>query len=216
MAKAEDEYKFQITGFEEVRFSIVKWPMSVIRLRGERIASVVEASDYILKTWKNYSDESAEILAFSNGTPHNTITPIARKRGNDYEIDLVLRNNRTTKEQPLGIFHPHNDVQHIKKENIGLIEVMGLAVLPVRLKSELKEVEKYLLGEDNAIAEYHISWADELKEKYAKVTSETVENIVKKETGYKFLRVLQDAGVFKRNEEGIEAFKKFIRKLKNL
>lgn len=213
MAKAEDEYKFQITGFEEVRFSIVKWPMSVMRLRGDKIDSLVKASDYILNKWKSYSDESAEILAFSNGTPHNTITPIARKRGDDYEIDLVLRNNRTTEEQPFGIFHPHNDVQHIKKENIGLIEVMGLAVLPDRLKSELKEVEKYFLWKDNSIAEYHISWADELKAKYVEVTNETVQNIVKEETGYKFLRVLQDAGVFKRTEKGIEAFKKFISNL---
>lgn len=211
MAQAEDDYKFKVAGFEDIKFATVKWPMSVIRLRGENINSLVEASDYILNKWRGYSDEASEVLAFTNDTPHNTITPIARKRGNLYEVDLVLRNNRTSEEHPLGIFHPHADVQHIKKENIGLIEVMGLAVLPARLETELKEVTKYLLDEQNSIAEYHIPWAKELKVKYANgITKETAEDIVKKETGYKFLRVLQDAGVYKRNEAGDAGFKRFI------
>lgn len=211
MAKAEDEYTFKVTGFDDVKFSVVKWPMSVIRLRGKNIASIVEASDYILNKWAGYSDEASEILAFTDNTPHNAITPIARKRNDAYEMDLVLRNNRTSEEHPLGIFHPHEDVQHIKKENIGLIEVMGLAVLPARLKTELKEVEKYILGEENSIAEYHITWADELKAKYGKeATSQNITDIVKKETGYVFLRVLEDAGVFKRNEAGEAGFKRFI------
>lgn len=210
MAQAEDDYQFKVTGFEDIKFSTVKWPLSVIRLRSENINSLVEASDCILNKWKGYSDEASEILAFTNETPHNTITPIARKRGDLYEVDLVLRNNRTTEEHPLGIFHPHDDVQHIKKENIGLIEVMGLAVLPARLKTELVEVKKYILNEENSIAEYHIPWAKELKAKYLnEITIETAEDIVNKETGYKFLRVLQDAGVFKRNEDGLEAFKRF-------
>ncbi|GKX65773.1 UDP-glucose--hexose-1-phosphate uridylyltransferase [Inconstantimicrobium mannanitabidum] len=211
MAQAEDDYNFNVAGFEDIKFATVKWPMSVIRLRGENINSLVEAADYILNKWRGYSDEASEVLAFTNETPHNTITPIARKRGNLYEVDLVLRNNRTSGEHQLGIFHPHADVQHIKKENIGLIEVMGLAVLPARLETELKEVTKYLLDAENSIAEYHIPWAKELKVKYAnEITKETAEDIVKKETGYKFLRVLQDAGVYKRNEAGDAGFKRFI------
>jgi len=211
MAQAEDEYEFKVAAFEDIRFSTVKWPLSVIRLRGKNINSLVESSNYILNKWKGYSDESSEILAFTNDTPHNTITPIARKRGEFYELDLVLRNNRTSEEHPMGIFHPHNGVQHIKKENIGLIEVMGLAVLPVRLETELKEVEKYLLKEENLIEEYHIKWADELIDKYKnEITVETVKDIIEKEVGYKFLRVLQDAGVFKRDEIGSSGFKRFI------
>ncbi|MHC1681810.1 MAG: UDP-glucose--hexose-1-phosphate uridylyltransferase [Clostridiaceae bacterium] len=211
MAMAEDDYDFKVKGFEDIKFSTVRWPMSVIRLRGEDINSLVEASNFILNKWKGYSDEASDIFAFTESTPHNTITPISRKRENLYEVDLVLRNNRTSKEHPLGIFHPHEDVQHIKKENIGLIEVMGLAVLPSRLETELQEVKKYLLNEENLMAEYHRTWADEIKFKYKdEVTSKTAEEIVNKETGYKFLRVLQDAGVFKRDEKGIEAFKRFL------
>ncbi|MEQ8196516.1 MAG: UDP-glucose--hexose-1-phosphate uridylyltransferase [Clostridiaceae bacterium] len=211
MAKAEDEYTFSLNGFEDVDFSIVKWPMSVIRLRSEETSSLVKASDYILWKWKNYSDEECEILAFTKDTPHNTITPIARKRGSKYEIDLVLRNNRTSEEHPLGIFHPHEDVQHIKKENIGLIEVMGLAVLPARLKNELKEVESYLLGETDSAAEYHLQWCKELQNEYKnEFTKETVHDIINKETGYKFMKVLEDAGVYKRNEAGSQGFKRFI------
>lgn len=211
MAKAEDDFSFEVTGYEDISFSVIKWPMSVMRLRGENIDLLVEASDYILNKWRGYSDEKCGVFAFTDNTPHNTITPIARKRGDLYEVDLVLRNNRTSEEHPLGIFHPHEDVQHIKKENIGLIEVMGLAVLPARLKTELQEVKKYLLEEENSIAEYHVKWADELKDKYrSKINEETIQNILDKEVGYKFLRVLQDAGVYKRNEEGKEGFKRFI------
>lgn len=211
MAKAGSDYDFELKGFDDIKFSIVKWPMSVIRLRGENVNSLVEASNYILDKWRGYSDEVSGVLAFTDNTPHNTITPIARMRDNVYEMDLVLRNNRTSEEHPLGIFHPHEDVQHIKKENIGLIEVMGLAVLPARLKTELKEVEKYILDEENSMAEYHIKWADELKVKYGSVVnSQNVSDIVKKETGYVFLRVLEDAGVFKRNEAGKAGFKRFV------
>lgn len=211
MAKAGDDYDFELKGFDDIKLSVVKWPMSVIRLRGRNVNSLVEASNYILDKWRGYSDQGSGVLAFTDNTPHNTITPIARKKNNMYEMDLVLRNNRTSEEHPLGIFHPHEDVQHIKKENIGLIEVMGLAVLPARLKTELKEVEKYILDQKNSIAEYHIKWADELKAKYGKeVTSQNVSDIVKKETGYVFLRVLEDAGVFKRNEAGKAGFERFI------
>lgn len=211
MAKAGDDYEFKVADFQDIKFSVVKWPMSVIRLRGENVSSLVEASNYILDKWRGYSDEASEVLAFTDNTPHNTITPIARRKNNMYEMDLVLRNNRTSAEHPLGIFHPHEDVQHIKKENIGLIEVMGLAVLPARLKTELKEVEKYILDEENSIAEYHIKWADELKAKYEKeISAQTASDIVKKETGYVFLRVLEDAGVFKRNEAGKAGFERFI------
>ncbi|MDS0525149.1 UDP-glucose--hexose-1-phosphate uridylyltransferase [Clostridium sp. SHJSY1] len=214
MAKAEDDFSFKVNGYEDINFAVVKWPLSVMRLRGKDINSLVDASDYILNKWRGYSDKENGIFAFTEETPHNTITPIARKRGDFYEMDLVLRNNRTSEEHPLGIFHPHEDVQHIKKENIGLIEVMGLAVLPARLKTELKEVSKYLIEEENLIAEYHIKWADELKEKYKEeLTGETVQSILDKEVGYKFLRVLQDAGVYKRNEEGKEGIKKFIEHL---
>ncbi|WP_234124933.1 UDP-glucose--hexose-1-phosphate uridylyltransferase [Clostridium hydrogenum] len=211
MAIAGEDYEFKVEGFHDIKFSVVKWPMSVIRLRGENITTIVEAADHILNKWRSYSDETSGVLAFTDNTPHNTITPIARRRNNMYEMDLVLRNNRTSDEHPLGIFHPHEDVQHIKKENIGLIEVMGLAVLPARLKVELKEVEKYILGEENSIAEYHVKWADELKIKYAsEAAAETIEDIVRKETGYKFLRVLKDAGVFKRDEAGKAGFERFI------
>ncbi|MFX3624775.1 MAG: UDP-glucose--hexose-1-phosphate uridylyltransferase [Ectobacillus sp.] len=211
MAKARDEYVFGMKKFSNIQCAIVKWPMSVLRLRGEEIGALVDAADYIAQKWKSYSDASVEIHAFTGETPHNTVTPIARKRNGMYELDLVLRNNRTSEEYPLGIFHPHDDVHHIKKENIGLIEVMGLAVLPARLKTELLEVEKYILNEPNSIADYHIPWAEELKEKYeSEANKENIEQIVKEETGKKFLRVLEDAGVFKRDEEGKQAFKRFI------
>lgn len=169
---------------------------------------------YILEKWKGYSDRSVDIHAFTNNTEHNTITPIARKKNNLYELDLVLRNNRTNIEHPLGIFHPHHDVHHIKKENIGLIEVMGLAVLPARLKSELAEVEKFLIDLSHNIAHHHMTWAEELKVKYRhKIDKESVNRIVKEEVGKKFLRCLEDAGVFKRNEDGAVAFKRFIETL---
>jgi UDPglucose--hexose-1-phosphate uridylyltransferase len=211
MAKAEDEMKFQLESFPTIEASTIKWPMSVIRLRSGNKEELIEASDFILEKWKNYSDSDADILAYTVDTRHNTITPIARKRNGQFEIDLVLRNNRTSDEHPLGIFHPHTDVHHIKKENIGLIEVMGLAVLPARLKTELVQVEKYLLNEGNQIADYHTPWAEEMKQHYGKeLAAATVTEIIQKEVGYKFLRVLEDAGVFKRTKEGQKAFQKFI------
>jgi UDPglucose--hexose-1-phosphate uridylyltransferase len=211
MAKALDEIKFTLNGFPTLKASTVKWPMSVIRLRSKNKTELIDASEYILEKWKNYNDRTADILAFTGEARHNTITPIARMRNQEFEMDLVLRNNRTSDEHPLGIFHPHADVHHIKKENIGLIEVMGLAVLPARLKTELEEVKNYLLEKPNRIESYHIPWADELKAKYKnQLSSSHVNEIIKKEVGFKFLRVLEDAGVFKRDEKGQKAFKKFI------
>ncbi len=214
MAKAADDWQFEMKAFPDVEAAVIKWPMSVIRLRSAEAARLTEAADHILQIWKHYSDPSADILAETNGTPHNTITPIARKRAGRFELDLVLRNNRTSETHPLGIFHPHAEVHHIKKENIGLIEVMGLAVLPARLKNELAEVEKFLLGHSNDIADYHLDWANGLKKKYeGTVTAENVEGIVRNEVGKVFLQVLQHAGVFKRDEKGKQAFRNFLRKL---
>lgn len=211
MHRAPEEIFFTMSAFPTVKAATVKWPMSVIRLSGKNKDELVAACEYILEKWIYYSDLDAQIIAFTNGERHNTITPIVRMKNGKFEVDLVLRNNRTDNEHPLGIFHPHSDVHHIKKENIGLIEVMGLAVLPSRLKTELAEVEKYLLGEPNQIAGYHLPWADEMKDRYKeKITPLTVEKIVQKEVGFKFLRVLEDAGVFKRNEQGQRAFRKFI------
>lgn len=217
MANAEDEYQFELNRFPNIQCSIVKWPMSVIRLRSKSKTTLVDAADFILQHWRQYNDSTVDIFAFTDETPHNTITPIARKRNRLFELDLVLRNNRTNEKHPLGIFHPHQDVQHIKKENIGLIEVMGLAVLPARLHSELQEVANYLIGNENNIAAYHKQWVKQLKEKYEDEVNEVnevnVQEIMKKETGAKFLRVLEDAGVFKRNERGIAAFRRFIQAL---
>ena len=211
MAIAEDDWTFQLDGYANVELSIVKWPMSVIRLRSKQISELVEAGAHIFEQWKNYSDESLGILARTGETPHNTVTPIARKNGDHFELDLVLRNNRTSDEHPLGIFHPHADVHHIKKENIGLIEVMGLAVLPARLKEELGEVEKYICGLQAGVADYHLDWAESLKARYHDIANEeNVEGLVQEEVGKKFLRVLEDAGVFKRDEEGAAGFQRFI------
>lgn len=212
MTLAEDAFTFTLNAFPEVNASVVKWPMSVIRLKGTKPETLVLAADHILLTWKNYSDELADIIAFTDGTPHNTITPIARNRDGVFEIDLVLRNNRTTDEHPLGIFHPHADVHHIKKENIGLIEVMGLAVLPPRLKDELNEINAYLLDETSSVAMYHLEWADQLKVKYGSITDfKQAENILHQELGKIFVRVLEDAGVLK----NLESFERFINKLNN-
>lgn len=211
MAKAEDEHIFSINNYSGIRASTIKWPMSVIRLRGENKDDLIDASVHIFKKWKSYSDLDVHIAAFTDGIRHNTITPIARKRGADFEIDLVLRNNRTSGDYPLGIFHPHQDVHHIKKENIGLIEVMGLAVLPARLTSELAEVEKFLLDEPNQVEAYHLPWAEEMKSRWsAELTSRSAAAIVREEVGRKFLKALLDAGVFKRDKAGQEAFCRFI------
>lgn len=213
MAKAEIDWTFKMDAFPEVESFVLKWPMSVIRLRSKAINQLVSASSRILEVWRTYCDKTVEIVAETNGIPHNTITPIARKRGEYFEIDLVLRNNRTNEQHPLGIFHPHAEVHHIKKENIGLIEVMGLAVLPARLKNELVEVEKFLLNKPNQIESYHLPWANQLKKKYDHFTNENVSDIVRKEVGKVFLQVLEHAGVFKRNEQGMTAFKKFLQKV---
>ncbi|WP_160724317.1 UDP-glucose--hexose-1-phosphate uridylyltransferase [Bacillus sp. USDA818B3_A] len=214
MAKAETEWTFNMEGFSNVECAVVKWPMSVIRLRSAETNALVEAGTHILEKWKNFSDEALDIRAWTDETPHNTVTPIARKNGDRFELDLVLRNNRTSDEHPLGIFHPHADVHHIKKENIGLIEVMGLAVLPARLKRELEEVENFILGESDTVADYHKDWANGLKDCYGKIADKAnVEELVREEVGRKFLRVLEDAGVYKRNEEGQAGFSRFIDEL---
>ncbi len=213
MAKAPIEKTFKLTGFDELTVGIVKWPLSVIRIQGRDKQKVAAASDYILAQWKEYSDPSVSINAYSeDGTPHHTITPIARKQGEYFEMDLVLRDNNVSDEHPDGIFHPHKDVQHIKKENIGLIEVMGLAVLPPRLATELEEVRAYLLDQPNQIAAYHIPWAQEMKETYT-ITEENVTEIVYQEVGGIFAKVLEYAGVFKRDASGQAAFMRFINKL---
>ncbi|WP_242261488.1 UDP-glucose--hexose-1-phosphate uridylyltransferase [Bacillus cereus group sp. BfR-BA-01453] len=211
MANASNDIIFELTNFPKMQCSIIKWPMSVIRLRSNDIEQIVNAGEYILESWKGYSDPSVNLFAFTNDVPHNTITPIARYRNNMYELDLVLRNNYTSEEHPLGIFHPHAEIQHIKKENIGLIEVMGLAVLPARLKTELQEVEKFLLNIPSDIPTPHIRWAEQLKIKYDnRIYEQNVQEIIREEVGRKFIQALEDAGVFKRDEEGISAFKRFI------
>ncbi|MEH7235815.1 UDP-glucose--hexose-1-phosphate uridylyltransferase [Bacillus sp. JJ1562] len=208
MAKAEDNIKFTWDPYSNIEFSTVKWPMSVLRLRSSDQRALVEAGDHILQAWRRYNDPEVDIIAFTGDTSHNTITPIARKRDGKYELDLVLRNNRTNDEHPLGIFHPHADVHHIKKENIGLIEVMGLAVLPARLKTELQEVENYLTSEASSVNPIHQDWVQELKA--YNPTKENVHELVRHEVGKKFIRVLEDAGVFKQDEAGQVAFKRFI------
>ncbi|RDU36965.1 UDP-glucose--hexose-1-phosphate uridylyltransferase [Neobacillus piezotolerans] len=210
MAKAEANYSFQLGGFPSIEAAMLKWPLSAIRIRGKNPEELADAADKIFETWMGYSDPEAGIEAFTGGTRHNTVTPIARMRDGQFEMDLVLRNNRTSDEHPLGIFHPHSDVHHIKKENIGLIEVMGLAVLPARLENELKEIKKYLLGEKAEVKEYHLAWANEMKEKHAaELSPGSVSAIIRQNVGAKFARVLEDAGVFKQTEEGKRAFRKF-------
>ncbi len=210
MEKAPIERQLVFDGFESVSAGIVKWPMSVIRLSSADKPSLLGLATKILEKWRSYSDDSVQIKAETDGTSHHTITPIARKRGDLYELDLVLRDNQTSEEFPDGIYHPHPDVQHIKKENIGLIEVMGLAILPPRLKAELAEVEKFLLGQDSQVADYHQPWADRLKAEHPDVTEETVEQVVRESVGQIFARVLEDAGVYKRTSEGQAAFLRFV------
>ncbi|MGQ7398607.1 UDP-glucose--hexose-1-phosphate uridylyltransferase [Streptococcus suis] len=210
MEKAPIERQLVFDGFESVSAGIVKWPMSVIRLSSADKPALLSLAAKILEKWRSYSDDSVQIKAETYGTPHHTITPIARKRGDLYELDLVLRDNQTSEEFPDGIYHPHPDVQHIKKENIGLIEVMGLAILPPRLKTELAEVKKYLLGQDSQVAAYHQPWADSLKTAHPDVTEETVEQVVRESVGQIFARVLEDAGVYKRTPEGQAAFLRFV------
>ena len=213
METAPIEKEITFAGFEDVKAGIVAWPMSVIRLTAENSDRLVELADKILTAWRGYSDENAEILAFTGDEPHNTITPIARRRGEDYELDLVLRNNRTTAEHPLGLFHPHADKHNIKKENIGLIEVMGLAVLPSRLKKELSDLaDAILAGKDIAADEVlgkHADWIAEIKSR-VDFTPENTMDILLQETGRVFSKVLEDAGVYKCTPEGRAAFLRFI------
>ena len=211
MEVAECETNFVFSGFEDIQAGIVKWPMSVLRLRGTNKQRIVELASKILKSWQGYTDLEADIIAATGEVPHHTITPIARVVDGQFEMDLVLRDNHTSELHPDGVYHPHKDVQHIKKENIGLIEVMGLAILPPRLKTELEEVEKYLLGKENAIADYHLEWAEQLKEKYPNVKEEEVNSVVQHEVGQVFARVLEDAGVYKNTPFGHEAFMRFVK-----
>lgn len=217
MAKAPVEETIDIDGYGDVEAGIVKWPMSVIRLRGKNRERVTELADHILKTWRGYTDEEAMIFAETDGAPHNTITPIARRRGEEYELDLVLRNNLTTPERPDGLYHPPKELHHIKKENIGLIEVMGLAVLPARLKEELDVLAEILTaGGDpaaNPLTEKHAAWAKEIKKKHPELNSENVRAILEEEVGLVFSKVLEAAGVFKRDEAGRAAFRRFTEKL---
>ena len=212
LAPLQQSFRFQ--GFENVKAGIVKWPMSVIRLTSDSKENLIDLADNILQEWRQYSDPSVQVLAESNGTPHHTITPIARKRDGQFELDLVLRDNQTSPEHPDGIYHPHKDVQHIKKENIGLIEVMGLAILPPRLKVELEQVAAYLVGEDVRVADYHQEWADELKESNPDLTDKAQAlEIVQESVGKIFARVLEDAGVYKQTEEGQAAFMRFVKQV---
>ncbi len=213
MERAGIEKYITISGYEDVEAGIVKWPLSVIRLRHKNENKLTELADYILNKWRSYSDESAFIFAQTNGEPHNTITPIARKKGKIFELDLVLRNNITTEEYPLGVYHPHANLHHIKKENIGLIEVMGLAVLPARLDRELKTLAQLILEKkdlrENVLTAKHADWAEEFIPNY-NFTKENIMEILEHETGQVFVKVLEDAGVFKRNTEGALAFERFI------
>ena len=213
METAPVEKELTFAGYEDIRAGIVKWPMSVIRLTAADPERIADLADKILTLWRGYSDESVGVIAFSDGEPHNTITPIARRRGEDYELDLVLRCNITTAEHPLGVFHPHADKHNIKKENIGLIEVMGLAVLPSRLKGELHDLaEAIVAGKDIAadeVLEKHAAWVEELKKQYT-FTAENALDIILQETGHVFSKVLEDAGVYKNTEGGRSAFYRFV------
>lgn len=214
MERAEIEKEFTIPGYEDVKAGIVHWPLSVIRIQSKDEKRLIDLADHILKKWRGYTDEEAYIFAETEGEPHNTITPIARKKGDMYELDLTLRNNITTEECPLGLYHPHNEYHHIKKENIGLIEVMGLAVLPSRLKAEMEHLSQCLIkGEDIVSKEdlkKHAAWVEEIKGKYTDINEGNVMDILKEEIGQVFVKVLEDAGVYKYNEEGRKAFDRFI------
>lgn len=214
MEKAEIEEYISLPAFPTLTAGIVRWPMSVVRLRGRK-DEVLEASDLLYRIWQTYSDPSVEIYAYTGDTPHNTVTPIARRRGELFEMDIVLRNNRTSKEHPYGIFHPHEELHHLKKENIGLIEVMGLAVLPGRLSEELKTLATYLVHnvskdkwEETLLK--HWDWYEQIRASYPFIRAENVWDILRTEVGKRFITVLEHAGVFKRTEEGKQAFRRFL------
>ena len=214
MAKAPIEKHVTIPGFENVEAGIVKWPLSVLRIRHKNPERLIDLATHVLQAWRGYTDEAAFVFANTDGEPHNTITPIARKVGDVYELDLTLRNNITTKEHPPGVYHPHAQYHHIKKENIGLIEVMGLAVLPTRLKEELELLEEYILsGKDissNEKIAKHEDWVKELLEKYPDINAENIQAILQKEVGLVFVHVLEDAGVYKCTPKGREDFMRFV------
>lgn len=215
MAKANIEKEYKIKGFEDVTVGRVKWPMSVIRLRSADTGRLVELADIILTKWRGYTDEAAFIFAETDGEPHNTITPIARRNGDMYELDLVLRNNITTEEHPLGVYHPHAELHHIKKENIGLIEVMGLAVLPARLKNEMQQLADVLVTNgvsavrSDPVLEKHADWAEEFCSRRT-VNADNVHEVIRDEIGKVFAKVLEHAGVYKRTSEGEAAFDRFV------
>lgn len=215
MAKANIEKEYKIKGFEDVTVGRVKWPMSVIRLRSADAGRLVELADIILTKWRGYTDEAAFIFAETDGEPHNTITPIARRNGDMYELDLVLRNNITTEEHPLGVYHPHAELHHIKKENIGLIEVMGLAVLPARLKNEMQQLADVLVTKgvsavrSDPVLEKHADWAEEFCSRRT-VNADNVHDVIRDEIGKVFAKVLEHAGVYKRTPEGETAFDRFV------
>lgn len=218
MAKAPIEKSVSFAGYEDVEAGIVKWPMSVIRIRHTDESRLIELADVILKSWRGYTDEAAFIFAQTEGQPHNTITPIARKKGDTYELDLVLRNNITTEEHPLGVYHPHAELHHIKKENIGLIEVMGLAVLPSRLKDEMKQLGEYIVEgkniRSNEALEKHADWVEQFLPQYDNVNADTIDEILRDEIGKVFAKVLEHAGVYKRDEAGQAAFMRFVDQVK--
>ena len=215
MARANIEKEYKIKGFEDVTVGRVKWPMSVIRLRSADTGRLVELADNILTKWRGYTDEAAFIFAETDGEPHNTITPIARKNGDMYELDLVLRNNITTEEHPLGVYHPHAELHHIKKENIGLIEVMGLAVLPARLKNEMQQLADVLITKgvsavrSDPVLEKHADWAEEFCSRRT-VNADNVHEVIRDEIGKVFAKVLEHAGVYKRTPDGEAAFDRFV------
>lgn len=217
MARAEVEESFTVPGYENIAAGIVRWPMSVIRLKGKDRNSLSACAEHILNLWREYDDEEAFIYHETDGEAHNTITPIARRRDGEYELDLVLRNNITTKDNPLGVYHPHADKHHIKKENIGLIEVMGLAVLPARLRDEIAAVADGLISHKDLSADpstaSHAKWAKDIAKRYPELNADNVNEILEKEVGIVFTKVLEDAGVYKRNEAGKTAFRRFIAKL---
>ena len=214
MAKAPVTENFQIAGYEDVAAGIVKWPLSVIRLQSRDSERIIDLAEHILSKWRSYTDKDAFIFAETKGVPHNTITPIARKRGDFFELDLTLRNNITTEEHPLGVFHPHAKLHHMKKENIGLIEVMGLAVLPARLKGEMELLRQYILeGRDirsNDQIAKHADWVDEFLPAYTDISADNIDHILEQEVGKVFCQVLEDAGVYKNTEEGRKAFHRFL------
>ena len=220
MARAGLREEVRFKGYEDIKAGVVDWPMSVIRLTGKDYKKIAELADKILGVWRGYSDETVDVLAESDGEPHNTITPIARRRGDDFEIDLVLRNNRTTVEYPLGIFHPHDKLHHIKKENIGLIEVMGLAVLPGRLKSEMDSLRTALLeGKDirnDEVLGKHADWVDEFMAKHKDFNKDNAKEIIRQEIGLVFSEVLTDAGVYKDDEKGRKGILRFIERVNSL